>query len=62
MDRLQIKLMLLPIQEPLHCDDINKAKQIPYDLVKEGKLIEIEPGKYKPNPEKELSSCRDIYH
>ena len=40
-------LMFLPIQDPLHCDE-DQAEQTLQALIEEGKLIEFEPGKYKP--------------
>jgi hypothetical protein len=56
----KFKLMLLPIQHPLHCDG-NQAEQTLHQILQEGKIWEIEPGKYKHNTphqeeQKELST------
>lgn len=48
LDDWKFKLTFLPVQHPLHCDDENQAEQTLYARLEEGKIIEIEPGKYKP--------------
>ncbi len=50
----KIKLMLLPVQHPLCCTE-DRAEQMLYALLEEGKITEIEPGKYKPNVKREES-------
>ncbi len=51
-DRWKFKLVMMPIQDSLHCNK-DQAEQMLYALLKEGKIIEIEPGKYKPNIQQE---------
>lgn len=45
MDRWKTRLMLLPIQHPLHCDE-DQAEQMLYAMLEKGKIREIEPGKF----------------
>jgi hypothetical protein len=40
-------LMCLPVQDPLHCDEY-QADQTLQALKEEGKISELEPGKYAP--------------
>lgn len=46
-DEWKTRLMCLPRQDPLFCDEY-QAEQTLQALVEEGKLTEIEQGKYKP--------------
>jgi hypothetical protein len=46
LDDWRFKLMLLPIQHPYHCDE-NQAEQTLQAIIEEGKIEEIEPGKYR---------------
>jgi hypothetical protein len=51
-------ITMLPIQHPLYSDD-NHAKQTFYALIEVGRLIEIEPGKYKLNTTQEEKGEQD---
>jgi hypothetical protein len=44
-------LMFLPIQDPLHCNE-DQSEESLEDLKEDGKIVEFEPGKYKPTTEK----------
>ncbi len=46
----QTELMFLPVQDPCHMDEI-QAEQTLQALVEEGKIVEFEPGRYKPMTE-----------
>jgi hypothetical protein len=41
-------LLFLPIQHPLHCDE-DQAEQTLHQLLQEGKIVEFESGRFKPN-------------
>lgn len=43
----QTRLMFLPVQDLCHMDE-DKAMQTLYQLIEEGKVVEFEPGRYKP--------------
>jgi hypothetical protein len=49
-DEWKTRLMLLPRQHPLFCNE-DQAEQLLYALHQKGRLVEIEPGKFKPTEE-----------
>jgi hypothetical protein len=46
-NELKTRLMMLPVQDRLYCNE-ERAQQTWEALVQQGKLVEIEPGRYKP--------------